>query len=121
MPEFLQVVKRLGADELEQWLIANASRMAEEMFSQPDLKWNCEPYQILTLRAFAPDDVFTEEAKELFLEQVGDDESLADLADALFGDDQDLLSCLPEEHAMLSDYLELSMKKAYEHDIREAG
>lgn len=88
------------------------------MFLDPDTKWECLDYQLLMLRAYAPEDVFTEEAQEGFLEQVDDNDSLINIADALFGYDSDVVAQLPSNLEMLEDQLIESMKNAYAHGIR---
>lgn len=117
--DFIRVVGTSNPDDLEKWLINNARNMREEMFFDGGVTWDCEDYQLLVLRAFAPKGVFTDDAKEGFLSQVNGDEDFVELVDALFGDDDDLTSLLPSRLETLEDYLAQCMQSAYRHSIRK--
>lgn len=112
-------MKTGSPESIEGWLIANARNMDEGMFLDPRNTWECEPYQILLLRAYAPEDVFTDEAGEGFLNQVSGRQDMIDLEDALFGDDDDLINCLPSRLAFLEDMLNEAKEKAYRAGIRD--
>lgn len=114
------MLKGGNPEQVIRWLVANAKNMREEMFFDDGNVWDCEDYQLLMLRAYAPEGVFTEEAMEGFLSQVEGNEDLTEIADALFGDDEDLISLLPDRLSMLEDQLVNSMKDAYRRGIRDA-
>lgn len=97
--------------------MANANRMQEDMFSSCNY-WDCEDHQLLMLRAYAPEDVFTDEAKETFLASVEGREDLEEIADALFSDDEDLVFYLPDRLSMLGDLLNQSIEEARRRGIR---
>ena len=117
---FIAIAEQKNPKKIEQWLIANARHMREDMFFVPNNVWSCENYQILTLRAFAPKGVFTGMAKEGFLSQAGDNAELIDLAEVLFCEDGDLISSLPKHLTALGDHLTACMDKAYRCGIRKS-
>jgi hypothetical protein len=62
LKEYFRICREADDTQVINWLIDNAKRMREDMFLDPDTKWECLDYQLLMLRAYAPEDVFTEEA-----------------------------------------------------------
>lgn len=117
LDEYFRVCQNTNPDRITDWLRANAKRMTEEMFSEV-VAWGCSPLQTLLLRAYAPEDVFTEDAREKYPELVGGDEALEELVDALFGDDDDLTDYLPPSLEMLRDFLMTCQDDARRRGIR---
>lgn len=95
----------------------NAHRMKQAMFFDPSIDWSqFDPVHVLVLRACAPKQVFARENKTAYLTQVGGNEGLSDIADALFADDYAFANAIPE----LRSHLVTLMLLAYELGIRPA-
>lgn len=78
------------------WLFENANRMNEAMFFDPSSPWNqLESTDVLIIRAFAPDGVFTSTAKAGYLNSIGGIPYLAELVDDIFCDDYQFVTKLP--------------------------
>jgi hypothetical protein len=104
------------------WLFTNAKQMDETMFLEPSIDWEeVEPFDILVLRASTPPGVFTQKAKEGYLSQVEHDSKLAQIADAIFADDQGFINGLPEDLRVFKPQFTSLMRLAYEKGIRPAS
>lgn len=95
----------------------NAKRMSEAMFFDPSVDWSrFDPLHLLVLRACAPRNVFTREAKAGYLTRVGGNEDLTEITNAIFADDYTFVNAIPELRAILVPLMQV----AYEYGIRPA-
>jgi len=93
--------------------------MKEGMFFDPSVDWTVlEPYQVLTMRACAPNGVFTSTAKTGYLTRVGGNPELSEIADAIFGDDYWFITHLPENWSDIKSELITLMILSYKKGIR---
>lgn len=103
------------------WLFKHAGEMNEAMFFDESVDWNrLDPTDLLTIRACAPGNVFTNTAKAGFLARVGSNPTLFALTDALFGNDSEFLAKLPEDLQQAKAELIQLIQLAYRHGIRMA-
>ncbi|MDO8551278.1 MAG: hypothetical protein Q7S03_01175 [bacterium] len=107
------------AGSLAGWVMQNAGQMKERMFFDPKNDWlRLTPFQVLVLRACAPRGVFSQSGRVGYLSQVGGDENLSEIAEALFSDDYGLLEKLPTDLKPLRGQLAVLMELAYRNRIR---
>ena len=68
------------------------------MFFNTQIDWNTlEIVHVLTLRAFAPNNVFDATAETGYLTRVGDNPELAELSKYIFSDDYQFVTNLPSD------------------------
>ena len=119
LKDFLILVRTSAPGKVAQWLFANTGNMGEAMFFDPDVDWaGFDPHHILALRVCAPGNVFTATAKCAFLSRVSRQPELFELADALFGNDMDLIEKLPAGNGNPKSELIQLMQLAYRRNIR---
>ena len=77
-----------------------------------------ETHEILALRSFAPEGVFTSKVKDAFLAGTATCPDLVPLGEVIFGSDLRLVTKLPESLAYLQPELTQLVQLAYRHKIR---
>lgn len=99
------------------WIRRNASRMDESMFSDEKIG-KLEPLVMLSLRAYAPQGVFTQTAMREYLPKA-ENQDLIELRDALFSDDdRTFFSLLPWQYNKYKSDFRAMMKIAYDMGLR---
>jgi len=102
--------------KVTEWLLENYRRMNEAMFFDPGWE-NLNPEEVIALRIYAPEKVFTEAAKTGFFTRVGSDPNWASVAKSVFtSSDFVFLSNLPEEN---QPKVKLLLEFVYNNHLRK--
>ncbi len=94
--------------------------MTSAIFSPENIWEDLAPVHVLALRALAPERVFTPGNREEYLKRVTDDQTLQQIADAIFSDDFGFVRSLPKEFQDLENLLIQLVQIAYREGIRPA-